>query len=137
MKVRFVLVATFPKDFQEEPGFTGPIKNFCGVRIERQVSTSGWKYKIKRGALESVNPIHVNGASSQLERTRTTLFVCEDDFCNSWGQENWPLPPIITPRRKRDTENLQCVVCDADSDAENLDCFNNAANANTQSCSAG
>ena len=100
---------------------------------------------IKRSGLESVNPVHVNGASSKLAQKRSTSFACEDDFCNSWSTDNWPLPPIVIPRKKRDasdykdnkTENLQCVVCNANSADQNEDCFNNAASLGIQSCPAG
>ena len=92
-----ILISRKTKCIQTSPGYTGPIENYCGVHVERQVSTSGWKYRIQRGGLRDVNPTHVGGLSTKIQQTRSALFVCEEDNCNSYGTQYWPLPPIILP----------------------------------------
>ena len=110
------------------------IKSFCGIRVNRQTSTSGWRYNIKRGGLEYVNPNHVSGSSDKIAQSRQSLFICEDDFCNSWGVQNWPLPPIIMPRQTREHDHThKCINCNQ----TNPDCLNNAGNLDTQECQDG
>ena len=65
------------KFFKYSQGVLGPVENFCGMRLTRETSTYGWKYRIKRGALERVNPMTMMDELNILQRYRQSLLQCE------------------------------------------------------------
>ena len=107
------------------------IENYCGMHVERQTSTQGWKYRIIMGGLEGVNPEHVSGSSAKVKQTRSALYVCNDDLCNGWDVLSWPLPPIAVANT-RDSMR-QCFACDESDDF----CLSEAAKADIVTCEDG
>ena len=65
------------KFFKYTEGVLGPVENFCGMRLTREQSTYGWKYRVKRGALERVNPMTMIDDLNILQRYRQSLLQCE------------------------------------------------------------
>ena len=91
--------------------------------------------------------------STVLRRNRESLFECNDNLCNGYNVDQWPLPPIImpfgsvdapkmddfevndSPKNSDDSSRngLECFAC---TDG-NRDCYREAEKLGKQSCKDG